>query len=224
MNKEKLTELLKQRSILIPLLCFKNYKNLKLTLEEFVFLMYLKDRGEKFIFDPQSMADDLGMEVIEIMQLVANLSEKKFLTVTAFKNEKNVMEEEVDLKDFYEKYSMLLLEDLTNNMNTVDVNNSSVFEHIEKEFGRTLSPSEFEFIKAWLMNFKEEVILEAVKEAVLNGVSSIRYIDKILYEWDKKGIKNKEDVEHFLYDRKKEIKEPVEVFDYDWFEEDDEEE
>ena len=114
MNKEKLTELLKQRSILIPLLCFKNYKNLKLTLEEFVFLMYLKDRGEKFIFDPQSMADDLGMEVIEIMQLVANLSEKKFLTVTAFKNEKNVMEEEVDLKDFYEKYSMLLLEDLTN--------------------------------------------------------------------------------------------------------------
>ena len=186
--------------------------------------MYLKDRGEKFIFDPQSMADDLGMEVIEIMQLVANLSEKKFLTVTAFKNEKNVMEEEVDLKDFYEKYSMLLLEDLTNNMNTVDVNNSSVFEHIEKEFGRTLSPSEFEFIKAWLMNFKEEVILEAVKEAVLNGVSSIRYIDKILYEWDKKGIKNKEDVDHFLYDRKKEIKEPVEVFDYDWFEEDDEEE
>ena len=72
--------------------------------------------------------------------------------------------------------------------------------------------------------FDSGVIIEAVKEAVLNGVSSIRYIDKILYEWSKLGIKTSEDVRHFLNNKNKEIKEkePVEVFDYDWFDDEDE--
>jgi len=63
MNKEKLTQLLKQKTILIPLLCFQNYKELQLTLEEFVFLMYLKDHGEKFTFDPKRMSLDLGFTI-----------------------------------------------------------------------------------------------------------------------------------------------------------------
>jgi len=144
------------------------------------------------------------------------------LTVETFKNDKNIMEEEVDLSNFYEKYTMLLVGKVTED--TEKEINSSIFESIEKEFGRTLSPSEFEFIKAWLSSFDENVILEAVKEAILNGVSSIRYIDKILYEWDKKGIKSVEDVEHFLHSRKQSVKENIEVFDYDWFDEDEESE
>ena len=36
---------------------------------------------------------------------------------------------------------------------------------------------------------------DSVKEAVFNGVSNLRYIDKILYEWGKAGIKNVNDVE-----------------------------
>ena len=101
---------------------------------------------------------------------------------------------------------------------------TSIFSTIEKEFGRTLNSSEIEFIKAWASTFDNGVIIEAVKEAVLNGVSSIRYIDKILYEWDKKGIKTSEVVRHFLNNKNKEIKEkePVEVFDYDWFDDEDE--
>lgn len=222
MNKEKLTQLLKQRSILIPLLCLQNYKKLNITLEELVFLMYLKDKGEKIVFDPKLMAEELGLNLVEVMQLIDSLTNKKLLQVTTFKNEKNIMEELVDLNNFFEKYSLLLMDEVTKEVNENQVDSTHVFELIEREFGRTLSPSEFEFIKAWLMNFNEVVILEAVKEAVLNGVSSIRYIDKILYEWDKKGIKNKEDIEHFLHSRKKTVKEPVEVFDYDWFDEDEE--
>ena len=47
-------------------------------------------------------------------------------------------------------------------------------------------------------------------------MSNLRYIDKILFEWNKKGIKTKEDVEN---DRKKfnrKKSEKVEVFEYDW--------
>ena len=44
-------------------------------------------------------------------------------------------------------------------------------------------------------NISEDLIKEAVKEAVLNGVSNLKYIDKILYEWGKTGIKTVRDVE-----------------------------
>lgn len=86
---------------------------------------------------------------------------------------------------------------MVSNVNdNLDELNSSVFTFIEKEFGRTLSPMENEIIKSWLENgSSEELVREAVKEATFNGVNNLRYIDKILYEWEKKGIKNKEDVD-----------------------------
>ena len=49
------------------------------------------------------------------------------------------------------------------------------------------------------------------------------YIDKILYEWSKKGIKNREDVEKSRKDfRKKDenndTPKKLDLFDYDWME------
>ena len=131
-----------------------------------------------------------------------------------------MLEEKVDISLFYEKMASIISEEvIKDNEVTID---DSIFSMIEKEFGRTLNPSELEFIKAWATTFDNGVIIEAVKEAVLNGVSSIRYIDKILYEWSKLGIKTSDDVKHFLNSKNKEVKEPVEVFDYDWFDDDDE--
>ena len=58
----------------------------------------------------------------------------------------------------------------------------------------------------------------ALKEAVYNGVTNLRYIDKILYEWKKKGIKSKEDIEKERANFKKKSSKG-EVFDYDWLNE-----
>ena len=221
MKEERLQSFLKQKEIHIPLFWFQNYEKLKISLEELIFLMYLKEKGETFLFNPQEMKEELGLDLPKIMEFISSLEEKKLLRVETYKNDKKIVEERVNLSNFYQKYQSLFLEDMMEKEEVVDHN---LFEQVEKEFGRTLSPSEIEFMKAWMQNFKEEIILEAVKEASLNGVSSIRYIDRILYEWDKQGIKKKEDVEHYLMKRKKkEEKEPLEVFDYDWFEEDEEE-
>ena len=58
----------------------------------------------------------------------------------------------------------------------------------------------------------------------MNGVSNLRYIDKILYEWGKLGLKSVEDVEK---NRKKRLtaKEQVQyvdmdIVDWNWFDED----
>ena len=87
-----------------------------------------------------------------------------------------------------------------------------------------MSPSEYELICSWISNGTlEETIRLALKEAVYNGVFKLKYIDSILTEWERKGIKTKEDV---LEDRKKfqnkNKNKKVEIFDYDWLNDDDE--
>ena len=37
----------------------------------------------------------------------------------------------------------------------------------------------------------KDLIKEALKEAILSGVPNFKYIDKIVYEWNKNGIKKK---------------------------------
>ena len=97
-----------------------------------------------------------------------------------------------------------------------EINNKSIFSNFEKEYGRTLSPTEIEIIESWKeSNFSDEMILEALKEAVLSGVYNMRYIDKILFEWSKKGYKTVEDIKH----KTKQKDEFEEIYDYDWLNE-----
>ena len=65
----------------------------------------------------------------------------------------------------------------------------------------------------------EELILGALKEATYNGVNNLRYIDKIIYEWNKKGFKNMEDVNNHLRNRNTSDKSVKEISDYNWLDE-----
>ena len=86
---------------------------------------------------------------------------------------------------------------------------SDIYALFERELGRTLSSFEYEIINKWIENgISEETIKGALKEAILNNVRNFKYIDKIVYEWSKKGIKSKV----------KEEKSNTELFDYDWLE------
>ena len=209
---KKLIELYKSGHMVIPLYLLKNYKDLKLDLDEFIFLMYLYNKGDKELFDPGKISNDLNIPLKDVMKYISTLTDKKMLKVDVVKNDKNILEDIIDLDDFYRKISLKMVSNVNDNLDEL---NSSVFTFIEKEFGRTLSPME--------NGSSEELVREAVKEATFNGVNNLRYIDKILYEWEKKGIKNKEDVDkNRNLHRKKEKEEPVEeIFDYNWFEDDD---
>lgn len=195
MKNSKLVDIFKDRNIVIPIYLLKHYKDLKLSLEEFILLMYFYNLGDSYLFNPNKFCDELNINLAELMGLVDSLTDKGFIKVDVKKNDKGIMEEILLLDGFYSKVSLIMREDI-NNKQEENINNSNIYELIEKEFGRTLSPIEAEIISAWLdNNMSEELIKEALKEAVFNGVSSLRYIDKILYEWGKKGIKTVKDVE-----------------------------
>ena len=195
MKSSRLIEIFRDGNLVVPIYLLKNYKDLKLELNEFIYLMYLYNRGDNLLFDPNTFAKELNMDLTEIMELTSKLTEKGFISVEVSKNEKGFMEEVVILDNFYNKLKLYLLDDL-NKEEEKAKDNTDIFEVIEKEFGRTLSSMEYEIIKAWRdSNISDELITEALREAVLNGVNNLKYIDKILYEWGKKGIMTAKDVE-----------------------------
>ncbi len=82
--------------------------------------------------------------------------------------------------------------------NTINNNNSSgsnAYQTFEKEFGRPLSPFERETLYSWLETFDEEIIIYALKVAVLGQNRSFRYIQGILTRWEGVGVKCVQDVE-----------------------------
>ena len=225
MKSSKLIDIFKQGNMVIPIYFLQHYKDFNVSMEEFIFLMYLYNMGNKFLFDPNKFGEDLNLDLMMIMNYIGILTDKHLISVQVLKNEKGLMEEYVVLDDFYSRLSMITIDDVNNTSST---SNTDIFEIIEKEFGRTLSPIEYEIIKAWLDGgFSTELIKEAIKEATMNNVSNLRYIDKILFEWGKSGIKTREDVEK---NRKKRVDSrnqqdeniDLDIIDYNWFDDDDE--
>lgn len=225
MKSSKLIDIFKQGNMVIPIYFLQHYKDFKLNMEEFVFLMYLYNCGNKFLFDPGKFSSDLNIELMEVMNFISILTDKHFVRVEVLKNEKGLMEEVVILDEFFNKLSMITIDDVNSTSNS---ESSNIFEIIEKEFGRTLSPIEYEIIKAWLDGgFSEELIKEAIKEATMNNVSNLRYIDKILFEWGKSGFKTAEDVEKNRKKRNESRNQQdenidLDIIDYNWFDDDDE--
>lgn len=224
MKSSKLMEFFKDGNIVIPMYFLKHYSEFKISSDEFIFLMYLYNQGNKFAFNPTKFCEDLNIDLGKVMEYVDKLSEKKLIRVEVVKNDKGIMEETVLLDDFYSKLSLITMDEVVNEEKK-DVSNSSIFEVIQNEFGRSLTPMEYEISKAWLENgMSEELIKEAIKEATLNGVSSLRYIDKILYEWGKNNIKTAKDVEknrarHRQEKEKVDEDVDMDIVDWNWFDE-----
>ena len=223
MKSSKLVEILKKGNFVVPFYLFQLKDKFNISFDSFIFLIYLSNLGTNIIFDPNRFTTDLGLSMELILSYIDELSEKKYISIDVIKNDKGVMEEYVILDLFYEKVTNFMIDDI-NQAKIEEEKNSNIYEAIEKEFARPLTSIEYEIISAWLEDgTSEELILEALKEAVYSGVCNLRYIDKILYEWGKKGIKTAKDVEknRINFKEKQEKKEKLELFDYDWF--DDEE-
>ena len=225
MRSSQFVDVFKQGHVVIPIYFLQQFKKLKITMEEFVFLMYLYRFGDKTVFNPSKYSEDLNIESMKILEMIDSLSEKKLIQVDVLKNEKGLREEVILLEGFYRKLSLLMVEDTNERQSNYQ---SNIYEIIEKEFGRTLSPIEYEIIKAWLDNdYSEELIKEAIKEATFSGVSNLRYIDKILYEWNKVGVKTVKDVEARRKkraqrkDEEEDSKIDLDMVDWDWFDDDD---
>ena len=207
---DKIIQVMKT-TLVIPKVLLMNYSKLKIDDKSLIVLIYLMN-DETHIFNPKKISEELQISIPEILQIIDTLSTNDIISIE-LKKVGDVREEFINLEQLYTKLAYLLVnsEEMTETKKS-----SNIYDIFEQEFGRTLSPIEYELINGWLeAQFNEEIIIMALKEAVFNGVSNLRYIDKILYEWKKKGLNSKEDVENDRMRFQQKKVEKKELFDYD---------
>lgn len=207
---DKVVNLLKSKDVIIPRLLLNNYKKLKLNEAELVILIFLINSRE---YNPKVIAGAMDIKLPLLLEMISLLEEKGIIKIE-LKSINGINTEVCNMDGLYEKLSLMIMKKEDKKID------KSIYDVFESELGRTLSSIEYELIGEWLNNNSEEILRLALKEAVYNGVSNFRYIDRIIHEWNKKGIKTREDViknnEEF---RKKKDDKKQELFDYDWLNE-----
>ncbi len=205
---ENLIDLIKLRDLMIPRVLMKNYRKMKISEFEFVILIYYINELS-LVYNPKKVGQDVNAKTEEVMEAVASLQNKNIITIK-IEEENKMKAEYICLDNLYKQMGIAYVEVKK------EEKNETIFDRFEQEFGRTLSPVEFEIINAWRdQRIGDELILEALKEAIYNGARSLRYIDAVLNDWTKKGYQKVNDIKK----QKKSIKVDKKLFEYDWLNE-----
>ena len=215
MNEVVITAL-KQQPIMVPRVLFNYYKKLNITEEELIVLISILNLGDKIVYDPNFFTKEIDMDKYKAMQLITDLAEKGIIELKVENNTSGKKEDYIYLEPLYNKMLNLLI-DLE--LGTNKVIDSNIFAAFEQELGRTISAMEVEIIKEWLHDgISVELIKEALKEAILNNVRNLKYIERILFSWRQKGFKTKEDILKDKKNFRKPVKKVEQIYDYNWLE------
>lgn len=206
---EKVVSLIKDSCISLPRLLFNNYVKLNLSDRELIILIYLINDNDS-TYNPSRISNELSIPAKEILATIGKLIEKGFIQLEVRKVDKRI-EEHLLIDNLYNRLGFLIVNE--------ENKKSNLYDTFEKEFGRTLSPIEYEIISNLEDSYTNELILLALKEAIFNNVTSLKYVDRILQEWKKKNIKTPLDVEKDRIKFKEKKEAPKELFDYDWLNE-----
>lgn len=207
----QILELIKSKDLYLPRILLTSYRKLNITDLEFIILIYLLN-SDNLTYNPKLISSDLNIDKIQVLELINSLIEKNIISVEIVKTN-NISCELINLDLLYEKMAFCII----NGVDSIKSIKEEVYEKIEKEIGRGLTSTDYETINGWLdIGCSEELIMCAVKEAIYNGKYNINYIDRIIYEWNKKGLKTKEDVEKNKKDFRRVKNQNIELFDYDW--------
>lgn len=166
-------------------------------------LMYLQlrrlmDRGD-LLPAAEGLATHLGWDTQKVYQVLHEMITEKLMVITSVTDKHGEKQDTYDFRLLTEKLSQLPKHQAQDEAKTASAPGTSpqqperatVFNQIEQEFGRPLSPIELQTIGDWLDqdHYRPELIQLALKESVLNQVYSLKYMDRILLSWEKKNLK-----------------------------------
>lgn len=203
---------LKEKDFIIKNFLIKVGVELNLTLNDMLLLVYFMNQ-EVPTLNMQNITSSIYLREEQIMESFNKLIGIKLISMKVEKDSRGVRTEVINLDNII-KYAT---SDITKKHKVDEKDN--IFEKFENEFGRTLSPIEYEIINDWINSgISKELIIQALKESIYNGAKSLRYISKILMSWQEKGYKSKSDLNQGI---KNELDNNVltELFDYNWLDE-----
>ncbi|AOM82842.1 DnaD domain-containing protein [Salisediminibacterium beveridgei] len=194
MNDEQLMEILATEPFSIPGLLFDHYHEIGLTdIQMMVLMQIMKRKGEGADFvSPDLLAPRMSMDEQQCAKILQQLLQGHLIEIVETKQSDGKIGESVSLLPVYRKLSHWLLTQQQNHEeNDEKAEVGKLYERFEEEFARPLSPMELEMISMWLDDdeHKPFMIEAALRESVVSARVNFRYIDRILYDWKKKGIR-----------------------------------
>lgn len=190
---------LKKGQTTISNLLLEYYRHIGMSNEEFLLWLQLHryvESGDTFP-DLMKIAEHMNYNQQEIYYLLNQLVQKQLIQIVSVKDPRGMLHDSYDLTLVYQKLSLLL----SQKTQAVEKDQkqekiSELYQNFEAEFGRPLSPMEYQRIGQWLDEdqYQVELIHLALREAVLNQAYSLNYIDRILLSWERKNIRTSEQV------------------------------
>lgn len=200
MQTDRLQIWTEQGNVNISQLFFQHYKKMKITDSEAILLMHIvaySSEGNYFP-TPHELSSRMNLTLDEVSSGLQRLIQKGFLSIVQEIDEKGVLFERFTLLSLWNRLVDCVM--AAEDQSCIDQEKEKegeIFRLFEQEFGRLLSPMECETISMWFDQdgHTPDVIKAALKEAVLAQKLSLRYIDRILFEWKKKNVKTVADAE-----------------------------
>lgn len=197
MNKKTFLSWIEEGVISIPSFLFSHYKKIGLNDTECMLLLHIFHFMEKGKELPtmEEIADRMTLTTEQCSHTILSLIQRGYLEILKGKTEDGIYYEKYSLQPLWsrliDEHALLEQED---HEFQIQVEEGSLFTLFEQEFARALSPIECETLSMWIDNdhHSPALIKAALKEAVLSGKLNFRYIDRILFEWKKAGIKTVE--------------------------------
>jgi DNA replication protein len=193
MNKEQFIYMQETGSVSIPVILFNNYAKLGINEEEFMMVLHVqkfKQNGNQFP-TPTELSEHMSISTSACTSILRSLIQRGFLSIEECE-ENTILFENYSLKPLWDKlYSYLMQENNEKEQERSKQEDQNLYLIFENEFGRPLSPFECETLAIWIdqEDYDPVIIKAALREAVMSGKLNFRYIDRILFEWKKNGIR-----------------------------------
>jgi DNA replication protein len=183
--------------VTIPHLLFKRFSQIGLTPQDVVLLTQILAAMQIDKVDfltPKELSELCGMDARDVSERVGYLVTNGYLAIGERLDEYGTHSNYFDMKPLWTRLrGQDPLKDTTREWRKDTV---TLFE---EEFGRPLSGLECEQIRQWTERdgHADWIMIEALREAVLANKYSFKYIDRVLYDWQKNRVRTKAELETY---------------------------
>lgn len=203
----------------------ENYKKLGITETELAvifMIQHLLKQGNTLITQ-ELLALKMTLSIQDIDQVLSHLLSKRLIEFESDNGEMRTTLKPLEQR-LYREFEVALLKRREESLEKgFDTQVQNIYGVFEKEFGRTLSPAEFQKIREWIsLGYEEDVIIDALHEALDANKKSIRSIDKILLKKTARKDIQKEGYSAISEGWNKDIEKTIQIASEKWVNDDDE--
>ena len=202
-------------------LLLENYKKLKISENELAIIFmidHLVSQGNPFI-TADLLSLKMTLDIKDIDALIADLLTRGFIEYATL-NGKTVTSLNPLKEKLFREFQMSVSKEVENKKNKEEVL-TNIYSTFENELNRPLQAMEFSLIREWAeLGYSDEMIINALKEALSQGKKSLRSVDKILLSWAKREDLETEGKTPIDDDWSKNLEETIRIAKTPWLDDD----